>query len=113
MWLITERTKVRTVADRWRSQYSDGGPEYDREGKIQIRLDALDTETATAADVEKLIGNSSWCWPSTCDECGDTTYVAVMVGEEPDYESRTAVLCPGCVSAAMALIALAMREGGE
>lgn len=41
---------------------------------------------------------------ATCDECGAVVDVAVQVGEEPNYESRTATLCFACVEKAMALM---------
>ena len=106
MKLITERTQVRDVAARWRGQYSPHGPYgHDRQKQAVAKaLAALDAETATAADVAAIIGNDSWCGPSTCNECGAVVDVAVQVGEEPYYESRTATLCFACVERALALM---------
>lgn len=39
-----------------------------------------------------------------CDECGIDVAVGVRVGEEPDYESATAVLCITCVENALNLL---------
>lgn len=36
----------------------------------------------------------------TCDQCNKEVDTLVVVGQEPDYESRTASLCPDCVKAA-------------
>lgn len=98
MELITERTQVRNVAKLWRRQYPNSKQD------IAEKLDALDVETATAEDVAAIIGNDSWCKPSKCNECGETVPVAVMVGEEPDYESATATLCFSCVEKALSLM---------
>lgn len=106
MKLITERTQVRDVAARWASSYPTNGP-YGRDPDKQAitkALAALDAETATAADVAAIIGNDTWCGPSTCNECGAVVEVAVQVGEEPDYESSTATLCFACVDQALALM---------
>jgi len=100
--LITERTQLCDVATRWREQYP--GNRTDDKGEIAKKLDALDGETATAEDVAAIIGNNSWCAPSKCNECGAVVAVAVQVGEEPDYESRTATLCFVCVEKALSLM---------
>jgi hypothetical protein len=106
MKLITERTQVREVAAMWANSYPLSEP-YGRDPDKQAitrALAALDAETATAADVAAIIGNDTWCGPSTCHECGAVVDVAVQVGEEPEYESRTATLCFACVEQALTLI---------
>lgn len=106
MKLITERTQVRDVANRWANAYPKTGP-YGRDPQKQAitkALVALDAETATAADVAAIIGNDSWCGPKKCHECGAVVNVAVQVGEEPDYESSTATLCLACLEKALALM---------
>ena len=97
MKLITERTQIQDIAARWRAQYP-----RDRQ-EIAQKLDALD-ENSTADDVAAIIGNRTWCQPSTCNDCGAVADVAVQVGEEPDYESRTATLCLACVEKALSLM---------
>lgn len=67
--------------------------------QIARKLDALDGETATPADVDSIIGNSSWT-RLTCDECGKEVDAVLTVGQEPDYESHTASLCRNCVKLA-------------
>lgn len=98
MKIITERTQVRDVAKRWRQQYTNSKQD------IAKKLDALDVETATSADVAAIIGDNSWCGLLKCDECEEKVAVAVMVGEEPDYESATATLCVACVKKALQLM---------
>ena len=103
MKLITERTQIREVASRWRLQYPESG-KYGKDPTKQAianSLSALNVETATADDVFAIIGNTSWCEPQKCNECGDVFDVVIQVGEEPDYESRTATLCIDCLRKAI------------
>jgi len=116
MTLTTQRDLIRSVAARWRKQYepfTDDRPLFSwRTGQqlpplnkkqIAEKLDALDPETATAAEVNDTIGNASWTRLS-CDECGKETDATLQVGEEPDYESQTACLCRSCVEKAAATV---------
>ena len=109
MKLITERTQIREVAALWRKQYPQPRRTIDIAGdkihnEIAGKLDALDVEAATAADVAAIIGNTSWCHQSRCDECNRFFPAAIQVGEEPDYESSTAILCLECLEKALALV---------
>lgn len=106
MKLINERTQVRTVAARWRENYGPKTQWAKDQGKqaIQAQLDALDVETATAADVDAIIGVGGWCMPQTCADCGESARVLVELGEEPDYDSCTANICVSCLKAALKLV---------
>ena len=99
----TLRHQVRTVADRWEKQYGHGRYGQDKLA-ILAKLRALDVETATALDVEKIIGNGAWVGPPMCHECQRNTYDAVELGEPPDYESATATICRGCLVRALGLL---------
>jgi hypothetical protein len=61
---------------------------------IYERLLAL-PETATAKDVERIIGNDSWVG-HRCVECRQYGCEFFQLGQEPDYESETVVVCPSC-----------------
>ena len=103
MKVITVRSLIRDVADRWDRQYPPGH-KYTAPDKaaIGVRLRALDAETATAAEVDATIGNSSWTDTPRCDDCGARGLaVVVQMGEPPDYESSTSSLCVPCLRAAM------------
>ena len=102
----TEREQLRGVASRWREAYPrEGRIVGDKSTKrIQDQLDALDVETATAADVAAIIGNKLWVCAPTCNECGEDSWDAVELGEPPDYESATATICADCLRKALALI---------
>jgi hypothetical protein len=96
--LVTIRSQILDVADRWRRQY----PNDKRD--IAEKLVALDKATATPDDVTKIIGNKSWIGPEECDECGTSVEVYVEIGEEPDYESNTAHVCGPCLRKAVGLV---------
>ncbi len=117
MKITTQRDLIRKVAKRWREQYepfTNDPPIFSwRTGtysppiskrQIAEKLDAIDTETATAADVEAIIGNDSWT-DLKCDECGKYVDSVLTVGDEPDFESRTASLCRDCVKLAVSMFA--------
>lgn len=75
---------------------------------VPHRTDVLEALRAlgpspTPDDVDAVIGHDRWCRVS-CDGCGDTDGPWVQVGDEPDYDSRTATLCAKCIRAAAALV---------
>jgi hypothetical protein len=108
MELLNERNQVRTVARRWHCQYGAGTYGGDKRRRmVGAELAALDVETATAADVAELVGNGSWVCKNICHECGADTWDAVQVGQAPDYESSTAIICGDCLRAALRLLGAA------
>ncbi len=56
------------------------------------------------AALAAIIGNTSWAEPKTCHECGEASWDVVQVGEEPDSESATALICVHCLRKATALV---------
>lgn len=101
MKVITQRTLVREVADRWDRQYP---PRTAPSDKVAIgrALRGLDLATASPRKVDAIIGNNSWTEVPSCDECEDDCLsVVVQLGEEPDYESATANVCIKCLRAAL------------
>lgn len=106
MKLVCERTGVRDVARRWDEQYSHYPPDAKGfSGKlfsvISQELHALDPETATADDVEKIVGNRTWAGVYWCDECNEKVSAAMQIGAEPDYDSATATVCGPCLRKAL------------
>lgn len=101
MKVITERDKIRDVAEDWRKQYadSDGFLEAFEKLGIYVRLTKLDVATATAEDVAKIIGNDSWT-RLECQECGKDVKALIEIGSPPDYESSTARVCLSCIGEA-------------
>ena len=107
MKLLTTRTQIQGAAKRWRAVYGqDGNERYGADKAVKARaLERLDGNTASADEVNEIIGNESWL-RITCDECGKGVDAAVQVGQEPDYESSTATICFGCLHAAHKLFPL-------
>jgi hypothetical protein len=105
MKLLDERTQVREVSGSWYRQYGEGTYPTDNRGRmVGKELAALDPETATAEQIAEIIGNDFWVSPSKCHECGSEGWYVVQIGEEPNYESRTANICADCLRKALALI---------
>jgi len=115
MKLITQRDQIRTIAERWKGQYcrrafSPAANKVidfwsrvyicDSTEEVYKKLAALDVETATPADIDAIIGNDFWGKLGYhCNECDAEPPDAILqVGEEPDYESRTAFLCRDCAA---------------
>ena len=113
MKLHTTRTKIRGVAEAWREQYRDYRA-GDVAGKAAIgaALAALDPEKATAADVERIVGNTSWT-ALTCDACQVDVPAAVEIIEDSEYEGPHALLCSRCLRAALSLIAPKRRRSRD
>lgn len=80
MELITERSRIKGVADAWDAQY---GPEFrpthsGSSKETSEKLHALNLSKVSAATVNKIIGNDSWT-RLVCDECRKpVTKVAVL-----------------------------------
>ena len=103
MKLITERGLIHDVATRWYAQYQSMFVQHPDKKETYEKLLALDTETATSADVSNIIGNYSWT-TQYCNECGEKSRFIVEIGEEPGYDSSTAQICPYCIQKAWALV---------
>ena len=109
MKIVTARDRIRTVAERWKRQYktrnrcgiwrswSDAHAISERN-----RLDALDVESCSVQDVEKIIQG----WANIkCYECGATSIPhVVQIGEDPTITSWTVWLCESCIAKAHAMI---------
>lgn len=104
MKTITRRDVIRNVLKSARRTYDN---EYwidrvlatgETPRAMISRLEGLDLETCSIEDVDKAWGRGSWNSMPFCSECKtrdqDVTY---QIGEEPDYESRTAFLCADCM----------------
>uniref|UniRef100_A0A6M3LMC0 Uncharacterized protein n=1 Tax=viral metagenome TaxID=1070528 RepID=A0A6M3LMC0_9ZZZZ len=100
MQLITIRSQMLDVIERWKGQYPIPRPRFK---DVLPKLEALDLTTATPNDVAAIIGNSSWVGPLQCNECGNLFTEVVMLGEKPDYESSTATVCKSCIQQALRL----------
>lgn len=98
MKVFTPKTLAATALERWRRQYGDNNLALKH--LVSDRLEALGPAPAPE-QVNEVIGNDGWT-RMTCDECGnDNPPVVVQLGQEPDYESRTANVCLECLRKAV------------
>ena len=96
--LINDREHIRTVAERWKTQYCRNSKWnkilLDKTAEqIYNELAALDVETATRYDVASIIGNDGWIG-RVCSECEKSA--VIIVGEAEDHDSSTVYLCLSC-----------------
>lgn len=114
MIVLSERYQVRNVVKRWREQYAhvikdpskdvvyfvSGSNPLPTKSKLAILadLEKLNLESATADDVERVIGNDSWACEKTCSECGYRSWSCVALGRSEE----TAVVCLECLREAAA-----------
>ena len=98
MELITERSRIKTVAERWDACY---GPEFrptlsGSSKTISEKLHALNLSRVSAATVNKIIGNDTWT-RIVCDECQKTvTKVAVLY--HPGDGAAVFEICESCAT---------------
>lgn len=105
MRILNERTQIKDAIKNFVEMYGLETYGADKRGRsIGKELLALDPETATRSEVNKIIGNGAWVSEVTCGECGKQTWDIVEIGEEPDYESATAYICIDCLKKAVNLI---------
>ena len=109
MKLITIRSQILSVIDRFKEQYGNRFKEkrIDRDetwGDVYNKLNNLDLETTTAKDVEYIMGNCSWACPKECNECNKRVNEVIEIGQEPDYDSATVLVCEDCLKKALNLI---------
>jgi hypothetical protein len=109
MKLLTKRVLIREVAQRWADQYSEPYWLKDAEKQgIGRKLAALDGNTASAADVESIIGNDSWTRIDHCDDCGaEDLQEAVEFGQ---YRESSQTVCMRCLRAAVRMARAASKE---
>lgn len=104
MRLLTQRALIVEVADRWKRQYQRGDEwkfyRLESAEETYLALAALDPATATAEQVEAIIGNPSWS-SYFCSECHQ--YAPEVI--EFDNHEVGCEVCPACVRKAAALIA--------
>lgn len=96
MQLVTARGLIRGVYAAWTRQYK-----ADRQD-VAERLLSIDFETATADDIEAIIGNRSWT-NIRCNECGKEELEAAVHFDDDDEYSYIR-LCRDCIDDAAALL---------
>lgn len=96
MDILTEREKLLTVLPRWESQYPPGSGHEETTAKLR----ALDFQSCTRAEVEAIIGNSSWTNEMCCN-CSRYAIPVIVLGRDD-----TSYICRTCVAKAEALTAV-------
>lgn len=112
--IVTEWTKMREHiegAPAWLKTYGVPGTKLYAAVESLIALESPTPETAIACYAA--VPGHEGRYLSRCDGCEQDVPVAVAVGEEPDWESSTAMLCPDCARAAVAAIESALAKGDE
>lgn len=103
MKLVNERQQIAEMIERF--------SKLARRHRLTKQLKALNILTATAEDVEKIVGNACrecWVHPMECNECKKRTYELVEMGEEPNEDKYihhwSAALCRECLLNALRLM---------
>ena len=102
MKLITKEGILKNLISRYKQQYPNNmiviGGRWSDDIIRELELEKPLTEERA----NEIIGNSSWT-RIRCDECNKEVQSVVMVDEEPDCESSTAMLCVSCLKKAIKL----------
>ena len=106
MRVLSEREMVKQAIHNWVSSYgTDRTYGADKRGrKVGAELLAMDQDSATAEQVQEIIGNESWARKARCNNCGSVTWDLVELGEPRDYESATACVCRDCLTEALRML---------
>lgn len=99
MRIIRKSDLILKVSEEWDYQYKNTTQEDKIEKGNRLRTEKPQTEEA----IEKIIGTKSWT-RNECDECGNDCDITIQLGEEPDFESNTANICPECLKKALSLL---------
>ena len=98
MDIIKKTDLIENVYDKWTEQYR-GSIDED---KLLVAVILKTEKPTTEEHIERIIGNNSWT-RNICNECGNDSEITVQLGEEPDYDSATAKICPECLKKALSL----------
>jgi hypothetical protein len=106
MKLLNEKARIQSAAEIWKSIAFKGGKWIGETSEgVYRQLAALDAETATIKDVERISSILPARMKRLCDECLKNRAVLVQLGEEPvSASSATVWLCRDCLRKAVALI---------
>ncbi len=104
MNVISDRTKIRSVAKRYRDWMAKpAGRDYGSE-QIAGLLEALDPESATVNDVTEILGDDTktWIGMPSCTECGNRDSPIVCFETSDGYDA--VCLCHTCLTDAVTLV---------
>ena len=97
MELITERSRIKSVAQRWDAVY---GPDFRHlvggsSKEISVTLHALNLNKVSANTVNKIIGNDTWT-VLMCSECNAKVKKVVVFYGPYDYHAHQ--ICESCAT---------------
>ena len=97
MELITERSRIKTVAERWDAVYApDFRPIVSGSSKtISEKLHALNLSKVSANTINKIIGNGTWT-TIHCDECHTNVLKAAVLYD--GYGNAAFQICESCAT---------------
>jgi hypothetical protein len=106
MRLLTKRSLIHSVAERYRAAYQRRSrwlPAADGSSAeaTYARLKALPAG-AREEDVAAIAGDARWT-ANLCDECGEDREVLVVLGEEPHHATDAFLVCTSCLQQALHL----------
>lgn len=117
MNITTQRYLIQNVAKRWHLNYwpfaestkplfsvRNGFAKPRSKKDIYDDLLAIDPDTATAEEVDAIIGNGSWT-RLCCDECGKRVDRVVNIGSDEEFPVRAASICLDCIASAHRMVA--------
>jgi hypothetical protein len=108
MKIFTERSQILDSAKRWEEYnianngWASSRMSITRKHEILDELKATDLHIATSDEVNK-ITEYPYIQKKMCDECREKTWDVVEIGELPNYESATAMVCLNCLHEAIGL----------
>lgn len=109
MKFISERDTIKAAIPNFIKNYDNKPGSYDKDNSKCNALKKLNPDTCTKDEVNDIIGNVSWT-TRLCGDCDNYCSDVFEVGQNPDYDSRTAYLCFSCVAK---LSKLAREHQGE
>jgi len=102
MKFITERSRILESATSFanamkKPYWASAVWTMEQKQAILDKLLSMDLSTATSEEVN-LVTEIAYIQHIQCDECGNTSWNLVQLGEEPDYYSNTSTICYNCIA---------------
>jgi len=103
MKVLTKRDLIKDIITAWERQFGVE-PEKPRWRSVLNQLRQLNLSTASAEEVEGIIGNRTWT-RLQCIECHRESESAMQLGEDLECEGVAPCICPSCLRGAFSELA--------
>jgi hypothetical protein len=103
MRIITQRSLIQSVAERWEVMFPVGDKDPILNLKKLTELKALNLDTCSPDDVALITGNENWVKVPPCGGCGAEEAPVVEITESVEFGFRRTYLCRPCVAKALNL----------